>query len=95
MEITDQILQKLKTLPLLSDHPLVQKNNLLVIRGDGYEVKVKVMNATEVVISKRWKLGIIGAIFSKQKGLRMKKLIESISASLEKDGITIHSEVMV
>ena len=95
MKITDQILQNLKTLPLVSDHSLVQKNNLLVIHGDGYDVKVKVINATEVVISKRWKLGIIGAIFSKQKGLRMKRLIESISEALEKDGITIHSVVMV
>jgi len=95
MDITDQVLQKIKTSPQVGDHTIVRKNNLLVIRGRGYDVKIKVISDKEVVISKTWKLGIIGVLFSKKKAHLMDSLIESISSVLEKDGIKIHSVLMV
>ena len=95
MDITDQILQKIKTSPEISDHSLVRKNNLLVIRGRGYDVKIEVIDDKAVVISKTWKLGIVGAFFSRQKAHRMKKIIESVYMILEKDHIKINNVLMV
>jgi len=95
MDITDQILQKIKTSPEIGDYALVRKNNMLVIRGSGYDVKVEVIDDKSVVISKTWKLGIVGALFYRQKEHRMKKIIESIYMILEKDHIKIHSVMMV
>jgi hypothetical protein len=95
MAISDQILQKINTSPEVSCHTIVKKDHLLIVRGAGYEVRIKVINEMEVIISKTWKLGIFGVLFSKQKALRMEMLIESIDAILQKDGITIHSVMMV
>jgi hypothetical protein len=94
MDITDQILQKINTSPQVRDHSLIKKNNLLIIKGRGYDVRIKVINEKEVILSKTWKRGIIGVFFCKQKGLQMERLIESISLVLEKDDIKIHCVMM-
>jgi hypothetical protein len=95
MEITDQILEKINASSQVGGHTIVKKDRLLIVRGKGYDVRIKVINEKEVIISKRWKLGIFGVLFSKQKARRMDMLIESIYAILQKEGITIHSVMMV
>ncbi len=90
MDITDQILQKLKTSPQVNDHILKKKNNFIIIRGRGYVVRIKVIDEKKVILAKTMKLGIIGVLFCKQRGLRMNRLIESIHLVLEKDEIEIH-----
>ena len=90
MDITDQILQKLKTSPQVNDHILKKKNNFIIIRGRGYVVRIKVIDEKKVILSKTMKHGIIGVFLCKQKGLLMDKLIESIHLVLDKDEIEIH-----